>query len=922
MGRFAAVTKRLVGVLIACTALALCAPAGAAVQVPAYGTDDYGGFSDILPPGTNGLVNGPDLALFLALGTRPLHNDDQLAMYGDLAYRTPGLTEGDFRKYFKDSRFGVASGTEDYRYSPRDDVTIVRDAPFGVPHVYGSGRDGAMFGAGYVAAEDRLFFIDILRHLGRAQLASFAGGAPGNRAFDQQEWGIAPYTEADLQRQIDQFDDLYGPEGARIQRDVDEYVAGVNAYIADARLNPLLMPGEYAAIGRLQGPDNWKPTDIIATAALVGGIFGKGGGNELGAVRLRAAFIKRFGPALGTRLWKQLAAYDDPEAPTTVRGKAFPYQAAASASNARAIALPDRGTLTDGTVSVTGTGTGASRSTSLATGTGRIAAGLRGLIALPSSNSNALLISRGESRSGHPLAVFGPQTGYFAPEILMEQDVHAPAGPGAPGIDARGAAFPGVNLYVELGHGRDYAWSATSAGQDIIDTFAVPLCEPGGGRATKASEGYVYKGRCEPMERLVRHNSWRPTLADMTPAGTQTLVTLRTKLGLVAGRATIKGKPYAYTRLRSTYMHEVDSAIGFSRFNDPARMRNARDFQSAASHIGYTFNWLYADDRDIAYFNSGSNPVRARGVNGQLPVFSRYAWAGFNPANLTARFTPFAQHPQTINGQPYITSWNNKQARGYSGPDTNMYSSIYRSSLLDGQIEKRIRGPKKIDLMGLVDAMEEAGLQDLRGVKVLPLALRVIGTPRDPALRDAVSALRAWVASGAQRRDKNRDGRYDHADAIRIMDAWWPKLLEAEFAPVMGKPLFDELHRYVGFDNDPNNDGDHLGSAYEHGWYGYAYKDLRTLLNRRAVRGAYARTFCGAGSRARCKTALETSLKAALAEPAKTTYPADDHCAAGNQFCRDEVSFRPLGGATQPLIHWINRPTYQQAVELKSHRPR
>ena len=34
-----------------------------------------------------------------------------------------------------------------------------------------------MFGAGYVGAEDRLFFMDVLRHAGRAELSAFAGGA-------------------------------------------------------------------------------------------------------------------------------------------------------------------------------------------------------------------------------------------------------------------------------------------------------------------------------------------------------------------------------------------------------------------------------------------------------------------------------------------------------------------------------------------------------------------------------------------------------------------------------------------------------------------------------------------------------------------------------------------------------------------------
>ena len=48
--------------------------------------------------------------------------------------------------------------------------------------------------------------------------------------------------------------------------------------------------------------------------------------------------------------------------------------------------------------------------------------------------------------------------GYYVPEILMEEDLHGPD------IDATGAAFPGVSLYVLLGHGQDFAWSATSAG--------------------------------------------------------------------------------------------------------------------------------------------------------------------------------------------------------------------------------------------------------------------------------------------------------------------------------------------------------------------------------------------------------------------------------------------------------------------------
>jgi hypothetical protein len=78
--------------------------------------------------------------------------------------------------------------------------------------------------------------------------------------------------------------------------------------------------------------------------------------------------------------------------------------------------------------------------------------------------------------------------------------------------------------------------------------------------------------------------------------------------------------------------------------------------------------------------------------------------------------------------------------------------------------------------------------------------------------------------------------------------------------------------------------------------------------------------FCGRGRPAACRKALERSLSDALRESADTTYPADDVCKAGDQTCLDDVRFRPLGGVTQPLIPWINRPTYQQAVEVKRAR--
>src|SRR5919108_5853139 len=247
-------------------------PSGGGVAPQPYGANDGGGFRNILPPGENGLVTAPQLLAFEANKSRPPHNDDQLAMYSDLIYAAPNLTAAQIPNYFKDATFGVKPDDVASTESPRSDVTIVRDKGFGVPHIYGSTRAGTMFGIGYATAEDRLFFIDVLRHLGRAELTAFVGGAPGNQEFDAQQWATAPYNEADLTRQVNQFQQLYGAEGAQVAQDVQNYIAGINEYIGEAKLDPTKMPGEYAAIGRPQGPDPWKREDLIATAALVGGI--------------------------------------------------------------------------------------------------------------------------------------------------------------------------------------------------------------------------------------------------------------------------------------------------------------------------------------------------------------------------------------------------------------------------------------------------------------------------------------------------------------------------------------------------------------------------------------------------------------------------------------------------------------------------
>jgi hypothetical protein len=133
----------------------------------------------------------------------------------------------------------------------------------------------------------------------------------------------------------------------------------------------------------------------------------------------------------------------------------------------------------------------------------------------------------------------------------------------------------------------------------------------------------------------------------------------------------------------------------------------------------------------------------------------------------------------------------------------------------------------------------------------------------------------------------------------------------------------------IAQDDDPNLNGEHHGSAYQTGWYGYAQKDLRRILGRR-VRGRYSRVYCGGGkrrpgNRRKCQSRLRASLKRALNVDPSRFYKdetCEDYGMPSDQWCYDAVRQRPVGAINQPLIHWINRPTFQQVVEIQKRAPR
>ncbi|RKR86972.1 F5/8 type C domain-containing protein [Micromonospora pisi] len=901
-----------------------------------FAAGDYclGECADILPPGQNGNATLIEVLGNQAFGTLPRHSGDQLGKYADLVYGYAGLHEDQIGNFFNDASFGVPPGQAERTYSPRSDVTIVRDRSTGVPHVTGTTRGGTMYGAGYAGAEDRLFTMDLLRHVGRGTLTPFAGGAPGNRALEQSVWRNSPYRDADLAAQVEALRQR-GPRGEQLYQDVREYIDGINAYIGVC-VAGRNCPGEYVLTGHLDaitnagGPEPFQMTDLIAIAGVVGGLFGGGGGTEMQSALVRIAARAKYGTSEGDRVWAAFRAENDPEAVLTLHdGQSFPYGAASP--DAPSVVLPDAGSARVEPVVTDQTGS----ATSTTGGPSELAAALSGLTITPASRgmSNAAVISAEHSATGHPVAVFGPQTGYFSPQLLMVQELQGP------GISARGAAFAGINLYVLLGRGQDYAWSATSSNQDITDTYAVPLCAPDGSAPTLASNHYRFRGQCRPMEELSHVNSWTPSVADGTPAGSYRLVAWRTALGLVAWRGTVGGQPYAFTSLRSTYRHEADSAIGFQMFNDPALMGSTAGFKDAAATIGYAFNWFYVNSDSSAYFNSGLNPVRAAGANPNLPQRGEpaYEWVGFDPAANTATYLPAAAHPNSVD-QDYYVSWNNKQAKDFGAADGNFsFGAVHRGDLLDKPVRAALAAGQKFDRASLTGLVQRAGLTDLRGVEVLDELIRVLESQpvTDANLAGVVTRLKNWRQAGALRVETASGSKvYQHADAIRVFDAWWPLLVNGQFKAPLGADLYQALVNAQQVNESPSGHqrGDvstlptsaneaqaHKGSSFQYGWWGYVDKDLRAVLGD-PVQGGLGRTYCGNGNLAACRQILLDTLRTAAAQPATVTYPGDASCSAGDQWCADAIIQSPLGGIKHATIAWQNRPTYQQVVSFPAGR--
>ena len=723
-------------------------------------------------------------------GADTRHATTEIAAYDGLVQAYPKLTDQQLRtRFFKQRLFGPI-GDPERTYRPRAGVTVIRDARWGEPHIFGETDEDMAFGAGYVTAEDRLPLMELLRTLGRAEAFELIGTAPAWLA-DAEVARLYGYTEEEFQEQIDRLPRVYGPPGRDIVRIIDAYVAGVNEYVAQVQKGELPLPAGFAELG-LKSPAFWKPTDVVAAVSTVRALFGAGGGSELRNATLLAELIEDYGPQQGRAFYDDFRNRQNLDGPlhTTRR---FPYMERDAAS------LDPASTVFESF------GASSRARSSRADELGRLAEEARikterlklstplGAVDLsrPGGMSNHLVVGASRSATGHPILIGGPQAGYFSPQILLDYELHSPT------IHARGAGFPGLSPIVVLGRTQNYAWTPTAGGSDMIDTYVERLCEPGGGAAGEDSDHYEFRGQCLAMDRRVLREAATLPGGGLLPE----IVVERTVHGPVLARGTLGGRPVAITSKRSSYMKELDAAVSILKMNRN-EAKTGDDFVDIfrESH-NLSTNWSYANDEEIAYVHGGLYPRRPASVDPDLPVWGTGEWEWQTDSQGNDLFLGRAEVPHEVAPRrDFFVSWNNRPAPGWGGSDAQWgWSSVYRADLLEDAIlaEK----PGTIDPVRLVQMMEKAGLTDLRGRYVAPLALRVLESAAGlgPREQRMVELLREWISGGALRRDGDGNGDYDDSAAVAIMDAWWERLIRAVYDPVIG----DASRFPTIFDNAP-----------------------------------------------------------------------------------------------------------------------
>ncbi len=666
-----------------------------------------------LPPGNSGFVSlQGQVQGTTGNGTSDFgpHLDDQRETYWSFGYK-PGS-------------FQPPTGTPE---EPKPGVRIYRD-DYGIPAVYGdTGRD-VWWGAGYAAAQDRLFLMDAVRRTAEGRLSELTGEA-GVPADVQQR--VLGYTAAEYDAMFAAFT----PEG----RDaVEGYVEGANAWRATAMADPRLLPAEYALLTSL--PEPFTVHGVLAGGVYITRFVAAEGGNEMRNVAALRELEQQLGKTGGRGAFQDLVWQDDPKAVTTVpvaEGR-FSNQPPPPAGQTRAGLFDD---LADYAATLplelaAGPGTGAypapvtvpeppaapvSKSASA-----RAAQAVVDYLTTLRGGSLAFAVAPSRTADGHAKLLSGPQLGYSYPSLLWEHEVHGG------GYDARGVSVPGLPT-IGIGYGTRVAWGLTTGYSKTIDSFIeTTRPNPAGG-----PDQYLHNGTWRDQECRDETVNYRPApqgVPSGPPALSVTVPVCRTVHGPVVATADGLARSVQYAMWKAE-LKTIDGVLGWNR------AKNLAEFRRYMAMVTWNENTTYADaDGHIAYWHPGRYPRRSPLVDQRLPVPGTGAYD--STGYLSFDEMPHVEDP----AQGFIANWNTKPAVGWldgegMGDTSRPGGAHQRNQNLVTQL-----GARRDFTMAGVQAVDRiAGTTDVRYRAFRPLlAATRATTPLTPPQRAALDLVLAW----------------------------------------------------------------------------------------------------------------------------------------------------------------------------------
>jgi penicillin amidase len=461
-------------------------------------------------------------------------------------------------------------------------VDVIRDR-WGVPHIYARTVHDLFFAQGFVAAQDRLWQIDLWRRIEEGKLSELLGAA-----------GLRRDTFARLLRYRGDWAEEWRSYGPNARQIAEAFVAGINAQIDGALAQPDKLPLEFQLTG--SRPERWTPEVVVGRMA--GYVMTRNARTEVQRARMARA--------VGVEKAADLMPTNPPVA----------------------LAIPNGLELDDITDNILDVTTGTSESVDFAplrkgsdvpdppgaslfarpddVGRG-LSPALQDALDPDMIGSNDWVVSGKLTATGKPVLANDPHRALMLPSLRYTVHLNAP---GWNVIGAGEPALPGI----AAGHNDRVAFGFTIVGMDQQDLYVEQL-DPAN------LERYRYKGNWETM-RVERERVKVKGEADRE-------IEMRfTRHGPVLHVDAARHRAYALRWVGS----EPGSA-GYLRSLMLDTARNLQDFRAAVA--GWKVpseNIVYADvDGNIAWVAAGLAPVR-RNWNGLLPVPGQngaYEWDGF-----------------------------------------------------------------------------------------------------------------------------------------------------------------------------------------------------------------------------------------------------------------------------------------------------